>query len=71
MIQDRSILEQRLRQLEKKFEHLNVLPRPNQWGGFQVDPFQIEFWQGRPGRLHDRIQYIRVDHFWKIYRLAP
>jgi pyridoxamine 5'-phosphate oxidase len=57
--------------MEKKFENLEVLPRPNQWGGYEIDPFQIEFWQGRPGRLHDRIQYVRVDHVWKIYRLAP
>ena len=71
MIQDRGILEQRLMQMEKKFEHLEVLPRPNQWGGYEVDPFQIEFWQGRPGRLHDRIQYVKVDNVWKIYRLAP
>jgi pyridoxamine 5'-phosphate oxidase len=71
MIQDRGILEQRLKQMEKKFEHLEVLPRPNQWGGYEVDPFQIEFWQGRPGRLHDRIQYVKVDNAWKIFRLAP
>ncbi len=71
MIQDRSILEQRFKQIVKKFETLKVLPRPNQWGGYQVDPLQIEFWQGRPGRLHDRIQYIKVDNAWKIYRLAP
>lgn len=71
MIQDRSILEQRFKQIGKKFETLKVLPRPNQWGGYQVDPLQIEFWQGRPGRLHDRIQYIKVDNAWKIYRLAP
>jgi pyridoxamine 5'-phosphate oxidase len=71
IIQDRGILEQRLMQMEKKFEHLEVLPRPNQWGGYEVDPLQIEFWQGRPGRLHDRIQYVRLDNVWKIFRLAP
>lgn len=71
MIQDRSILEQRYKQIEEKFKTQNVLPRPHQWGGYQVDPLQLEFWQGRPGRLHDRIQYIRIDNVWKIYRLAP
>lgn len=71
MIKNRTILEQRLHQMEKKFETLKVLPRPNQWGGYQVDVFQIEFWQGRHGRLHDRIQYVSVDGLWKLYRLAP
>jgi pyridoxamine 5'-phosphate oxidase len=71
MIASRLILEQRFREMEKKFDGLNALPRPHQWGGFQVDPFEIEFWQGGPGRLHDRIQYVRVDNVWKIYRLAP
>jgi pyridoxamine 5'-phosphate oxidase len=71
MIANRTILEQRIEQMEKKFEGLAVLPRPHQWGGFQIDPFQIEFWQGGPGRLHDRIQYVKVENQWKIYRLAP
>jgi pyridoxamine 5'-phosphate oxidase len=71
LIKDRSLLEERLKQMEKKYASLHVLPRPNQWGGYEVDPFQIEFWQGRPARLHDRIQYVRVDNAWKIYRLAP
>lgn len=71
MIESRSILEQRFQEMEKKFKGLTVLPRPYQWGGYQIDPFEIEFWQGGPGRLHDRVQYVRVDNIWKIYRLAP
>jgi len=71
LIENRSILEQRFKEMEKKFEGLEVLPRPHQWGGFKIDPFQIEFWQGGPGRLHDRIQYSKVDNTWKIFRLAP
>ena len=71
MIESRTILEQRFHEIEKKFKGLTVLPRPRQWGGYQVDPFKIEFWQGGPGRLHDRIQYINVDNAWKIFRLAP
>jgi len=71
IIASRSILEQRFHDIEKKFEGDTVLPRPHQWGGYQVDPLQIEFWQGGPGRLHDRIQYVKVDTIWKIYRLAP
>lgn len=71
LIDNRAILEQRFQDIQKKFSGLTVLPRPQQWGGFQVEPLEIEFWQGGPGRLHDRIQYVKVDGVWKIYRLAP
>ena len=71
LIESRKILEQRFQTIEKKFEGQQVLPRPHQWGGYQVEPMQVEFWQGGPGRLHDRIVYMRVDNDWKIYRLAP
>ena len=71
MIKDRSILEERVAQMKKRFEGTEILPRPKQWGGYEVDPFLLEFWQGRPSRLHDRIQYITVEGQWKIHRLAP
>lgn len=71
IIENRKILEQRFHELEKKYEGQSALPRPHQWGGFQVEPFQMEFWQGGRGRLHDRIQYVKVDGQWKVYRLAP
>jgi pyridoxamine 5'-phosphate oxidase len=71
IIKDRVILEERTAQIEKKFEGQNVLPVPHQWGGYQVDPFLIEFWQGRASRLHDRIQYTKIDNVWSIHRLAP
>ena len=70
-IKDRSILEERVKQIEQKFEGKETLPRPNQWGGYAVEPFLVEFWQGRPNRLHDRLQYVRINNEWKIYRLAP
>jgi pyridoxamine 5'-phosphate oxidase len=70
-IENRMILEQRFCEIEKKFEGQPVLPRPHQWGGYEIEPFQIEFWQGGSGRLHDRIQYVKVDGIWKIFRLAP
>jgi pyridoxamine 5'-phosphate oxidase len=71
IIKDRKILEERVTQIEKRFETLNVLPKPNQWGGFSVDPHLIEFWQGRPSRLHDRIEFTKVDGQWMMNRLAP
>lgn len=71
IIESRSILEERVKQMEKKFEGQEILPKPHQWGGFEVDPLLIEFWQGRPSRLHDRIQFNKIDGAWKIYRLAP
>lgn len=71
LINSRTLLEERVVQMEKRFEGHDVLPRPKQWGGYEIDPFLIEFWQGRPSRLHDRIQYIKIDNQWKINRLAP
>lgn len=71
MIETRLILEERVHQLEKKYENREVIPRPHQWGGYKVDPYRIEFWQGRPNRLHDRIEYTKSDGVWKIFRLAP
>lgn len=71
IIQNRTILEERVSQIEKRFEAEKVLPRPNQWGGYQIEPLLIEFWQGRANRLHDRIQFTKVDGSWRIDRLAP
>jgi pyridoxamine 5'-phosphate oxidase len=71
VIKDRKILEDRVKEIEKRFVGKDTLPRPNQWGGFGVDPLEIEFWQGRSNRLHDRIVYTKVDQEWKINRLAP
>jgi pyridoxamine 5'-phosphate oxidase len=71
IIQNRTILEERVAQIGKKFEGDEVIPKPQQWGGYEVDPVLIEFWQGRPNRLHDRIEYIKIDNTWKMHRLAP
>lgn len=70
-IEDRSILESRQAELEAQYENVDVLPRPEHWGGYQVIPTVIEFWQGRSSRLHDRICYTREGENWKIERLAP
>jgi pyridoxamine 5'-phosphate oxidase len=71
IIKDRSILESRATELEKRFEGIDLLPKPKQWGGFAVEPFEIEFWQGRSSRLHDRIVFYRKDNEWVNHRLAP
>ncbi len=71
VIPDRDFLENKLKELEKEFEHKEV-PRPENWGGYLAKPYEIEFWQGRPNRLHDRIIYERhEDYNWQISRLAP
>ena len=71
VIPSRRVLEDKLKQLEKEFQGKEIL-RPDFWGGFLVKPVEVEFWQGRPNRLHDRIRYQLQDDFsWKIDRLAP
>ena len=71
VIPDRDFLENKLKELEKEFEHKEV-PRPENWGGYLAKPYEIEFWQGRPNRSHDRIIYERQeDYNWQISRLAP
>jgi pyridoxamine 5'-phosphate oxidase len=71
VIASRVVLEDKLKALEKAYEGKEI-PRPNYWGGYLVRPVSIEFWQGRPNRLHDRIRYtLQEDFNWKIERLAP
>ncbi len=71
IIPNREYLEQNLKQLETEYEGKEV-PRPDFWGGFLVKPVEVEFWQGRPNRLHDRIRYkISENYYWKIERLSP
>jgi len=70
VISDRSIMEAKLEALEIEYAEKDV-PRPEHWGGYVVKPQCIEFWQGRPNRLHDRIRYQLQGNFWNIERLAP
>lgn len=70
VIPNKEFLEEKLKELEKQYENSEV-PRPDHWGGYIAKPYEIEFWQGRPNRLHDRIIYQLDGLDWKISRLAP
>lgn len=71
IVESREYLDNRLDFFEKKFENKEIT-RPKHWGGYIVKPQSIEFWQGRPNRMHDRIRFtLQEDYDWKIDRLAP
>lgn len=71
VIAGREVIEQRLVELENEFKDEEIIPRPAHWGGYCVNPERIEFWQGRPNRLHDRILFTKFGDDWKIERLSP
>ena len=71
VIEGREVLEEHLRALAEEYRDREV-PRPAHWGGYRLKPERIEFWENRPGRLHDRIVYdLQADGSWTIKRLAP
>ena len=69
-ITSRGLLEQKVAEIKRRFGDGEV-PLPSFWGGYRVIPERIEFWQGRPSRLHDRFEYLRGEHGWTIQRLQP
>jgi pyridoxamine 5'-phosphate oxidase len=72
----RAQLEERFEEARARFDGQEDVPRPGHWGGYRIAPVQVEFWQGRPGRLHDRLRYRRSEDDdagagWTLQRLAP
>jgi len=71
-IADRSVLEEALAAVRKQYENSSSLPRPAHWGGYWLVPDEVEFWQGRHSRLHDRFSYkVGAEGGWRVVRLAP
>jgi pyridoxamine 5'-phosphate oxidase len=70
VLPSRESLEEKYREIERRFEGRTV-ERPSFWGGFRLAPVRIEFWYGRPDRLHDRVVYVRDGVAWRIERLYP
>lgn len=71
VIKNREVLEEELRQLEEDYKEKEI-QRPDYWGGFIVKPISMEFWQGRPNRLHDRIRFtLNEEFYWVMERLSP
>jgi pyridoxamine 5'-phosphate oxidase len=70
VIADESTLTNLVDELDSKLQGADV-PCPDHWGGYRVFPESMEFWQGRPSRLHDRFRYLRCDGHWQIDRLGP
>lgn len=70
IIKNRDELNELQTEVEKRFSE-NPIPRPDFWGGFLIRPTTMEFWQGRPSRLHDRLVYHKTEEGWTLHRLAP
>lgn len=71
ILYNRNLLEARLKHVEAQFHNSDDIPAPDFWGGYMVVPEMLEFWQGRPNRLHDRIVYRRSEFGWTLERLWP
>ena len=72
VIKDRQVLEAKQEELTQKYANEKQILRPENWGGWRIVPDTVEFWQGRPSRLHDRLVYrLQSDSTWQVVRLAP
>ncbi len=72
VIESRNVIEENLKFMQEKFKDHELIPIPEHWGGFLLTPLEIEFWQGRPNRLHDRLIFRnQKDNNWILERLAP
>lgn len=71
VLPDRATLDESYLEMERRFPREGEVPRPEHWGGLRVVPQTVEFWRGRPSRLHDRLRYRADDGVWRIERLAP
>lgn len=71
VVASRDELHDRMEAVRDEYAEAETIPRPPHWGGFRLAPSRVEFWQGRPNRLHDRIRYRRADGGWTRERLAP
>ncbi|MEM6264701.1 MAG: pyridoxamine 5'-phosphate oxidase [Bacteroidota bacterium] len=71
VLHSREELERIVAHYSEEFKEMETIPRPEYWGGWRLKPHRMEFWQGRPSRLHDRILYSLEGEMWKIERLAP
>ncbi|MEE9373505.1 MAG: pyridoxamine 5'-phosphate oxidase [Saprospiraceae bacterium] len=72
ILEDRKTLESKVKKLQEQYKNEDVLPKPSFWGGYLIKPSQIEFWQGRRNRLHDRLRYNQLDNGdWNLIRLNP
>jgi pyridoxamine 5'-phosphate oxidase len=69
-VENRELLDQRMKDYEERFAGEEV-PRPHSWGGYCLTPQRIEFWQGRPNRMHDRLEFTRAHGGWSVRRLQP
>jgi pyridoxamine 5'-phosphate oxidase len=70
-VPDRKYLDSEYERAERRWPESTIIPRPEHWGGIRIVPSAVEFWQGRPARMHDRIRYSRVAKTWVVRRLAP
>lgn len=71
VLSSRAELEDRYAELERRWPEGTEVPMPDFWGGYRLRPDRMEFWQGRPSRLHDRFRYTRHEDSWQVARLAP